>query len=412
MTQRRLAAVDAQNLWMSAKIPNDQFLLYGFGAAPAGVLDGLRDRARRCAALTVRVRDAGAWHYPVWEDCPVDDEQFVVHDADDWAAVSAAVVRLADHQVDATVHPWRLHLFPAVAAMPGVGAGSVAVLQVSHALADGARSADLAAWLFGRGADAGPPVLSGRARGFVPRSVRAGVAHRRLVADTDAGLVPPQSRSCPVLRSNTAPSGELSVRTVLRHRAQLPGPTVTAGVLAAVSEALAGQLRELGEDPSLLGAEVPMAKAGPRMAHNHFGNVGVGLYPALAPHARAHAIAVDLSRRRRRVAHPAMAAEDAAFAAMPAALLRWGTSAFDPTVRSETVIGNTVVSSVNRGAADLSLGGTPVAFTTGFPALSPMMGVTHGVHGIGDIVAVSVHAAASAIGDVDAYLDRLAHALG
>ena len=75
------------------------------------------------------------------------------------------------------------------------------------------------------------------------------------------------------------------------------------------------------------------------------------------------------------------------------------------------VIGNTVVSSVNRGAADLSFGGAPVVLTAGYPALSPMMGLTHGVHGIGDTVAISVHAAESAIGDVDAYVDRLDAAL-
>jgi hypothetical protein len=40
-----------------------------------------------------------------------------------------------------------------------------------------------------------------------------------------------------------------------------------------------------------------------------------------------------------------------------------------------------------------------------------MMGLTHGVHGIGDTVAVSVHAAESAVGDIDAYVDRLADAL-
>ena len=31
----------------------------------------------------------------------------------------------------------------------------------------------------------------------------------------------------------------------------------------------------------------------------------------------------------------------------------------------------------------------------------------HGVHGIGDTIAISVHAAESAMGDVDAYVDRL-----
>ena len=106
-----------------------------------------------------------------------------------------------------------------------------------------------------------------------------------------------------------------------------------------------------------------------------------------------------------------MRAASRAFAVMPAPLLRWGVAQFDPTVRSPTVTGNTVVSSVNRGPADLRFGDAPVVVTAGYPALSPMMGLTHGVHGIGDTVAVSVHAAESAIGDVDEYVARLDAAL-
>ena len=98
-------------------------------------------------------------------------------------------------------------------------------------------------------------------------------------------------------------------------------------------------------------------------------------------------------------------------AAVPAPLLRWGVAQFDPDARSPTATGNTVVSSVNRGAADLHFGDAPVVVTAGYPGLSPMMGLTHGVHGIGDTIAVSVHAAESAIGDVDAYVDRLDAAL-
>ena len=84
---------------------------------------------------------------------------------------------------------------------------------------------------------------------------------------------------------------------------------------------------------------------------------------------------------------------------------------FDAGVQAPAVSGHTVVSSVNRGPADLSFGGRPVVLTAGFPALSPMMGLTHGVHGIGDAVAVSVHADPGVV-DVDDYLERLAHALG
>jgi len=155
-----------------------------------------------------------------------------------------------------------------------------------------------------------------------------------------------------------------------------------------------------------------MARAGVRRAHNHFGNVGVALHPELDIVQRASRIAEELARRRRRAAHPAMVAGGRAFAAVPAPLLRWGVSQFDPTVRSPTVIGNTVVSSVSRGPADLHFGELPVVLTAGYPGLSPMMGLTHGVHGIGDTIAISVHAAESAIGDVDAYVERLESVLG
>jgi hypothetical protein len=66
---------------------------------------------------------------------------------------------------------------------------------------------------------------------------------------------------------------------------------------------------------------------------------------------------------------------------------------------------------VNFGANDFSFGGAPVTMVTAFAGLSPMMGLTHVVGGVGDTIAVSVHAAESAVGDVDAYVERLEHAL-
>ncbi len=419
MTERRLAAVDAQTYWMSAKIPNDQFLLYGFAGVPSDLQQALgvvRQRARGCPELRLRVEDRSFLTYPAWVLGDVDARQFVVHDLDDnsWSGCLAAVGRLADDQLDAEAMTWRLHVFTAVDGVPGAaGAGTVVVLQAAHALGDGIRSSALAALMFGRAsvvpAVAAPPVFRGAALPW--RTFKAARAHRQLLRDTAAGLVPPQAESRPVLRTNARPAGARSVRTVIRHRSQLPAPTVSIGVLAAVSTALSGHLRELGDDPAMLGAEVPMAKAGVRQTHNHFGNVGVGLYPELDFDERVGRIGEDLARRRRRGAHPAMRAASRATAAVPAPLLRWGVAQFDPDARSPTATGNTVVSSVNRGAADLHFGDAPVVVTAGYPGLSPMMGLTHGVHGIGDTIAVSVHAAESAIGDVDAYVDRLDAAL-
>ena len=338
----------------------------------------------------MRVRDGSVLTYPSWVRGEVGAAQIAVHDLDDnsWAGCLAAVSRLAEDQLNPRVRPWRLHVFTPVDGIPTTSeAGTVAVLQIAHALGDGVRSSALAALLFGRPGDV-PSVTPPRLHGInLPwRSFTAARAHRELVRDTEAGLVPAQADSRPALRTNTRPTGARTVRTLVRHREQLPGPTVTIGVLCAVSTALSAHLRKLGDDPSTLGAEVPMAKATVREAHNHYGNVGVGLYPGLAPEERVVRIADDMACRRRRAEHPAMRAGSRAFAAVPAPLLCWGVSKFDPTLRSPTVTGNTVVSSVNRGPADLRFGDAPVAVTAGYPALSPMMGLTHGVHGIGDTV--------------------------
>lgn len=408
-----MAAVDAQFYWMSAKIPNDEFLLYAFDGEPADyalAVEQLCLRANAEPALTMRVRDQGRWRYPRWVPEPVTAERVVRHDVADhsWDGVLAAVAGLADDQLDVRRMAWRLHVFTPVCGIPGVtGPGAVAVLQVAHALADGARSAAMAAWLFGR-PDRVPEVPRPRP-GFLPwRGVQAARAHRRLERDIRAGLLAPGAGSRPLLPTNARPGGARAVRTLVRHRSQLPGPTITVGVLSAVSQALSDLLD--GQCDSL-GAEVPMAKPGAARAFNHFGNIVVGLYPKLGSDARAERIAADLANGRRRFEHPATRAADRAFAAVPAGLLRWGIAQFDVHERATQVSGNTVVSSVNRGAADLSFGGARVVLTAGYPALSPMMGLTHGVHGIGDTIAISVHAAASAVPDVDGYLALLDAAL-
>ncbi|WP_374024846.1 WS/DGAT domain-containing protein [Mycobacterium sp. HNNTM2301] len=413
MAAQRMAAVDAQFYWMSAKIPSDEFLLYAFDGEPAdypAAVEQVRRRAGAEPALTLRVREGSPLTYPQWVPAAVTPEWVVRHDLDDqtWAGCLAAVVALAGDQLDVRRTPWRLHVFTPVRGVPGaIGAGSVAVLQVPHALADGARAAAMAAWLFGR-PDPVPAVQRLRA-GFLPwRAARAARAHRRLVAETRAGLLAPRPGPRPLLATNARPGAVRSVRTLVRHRTDLRGPTVTVGALSAISTALS---HLVGDAADTLGAEVPMAKPGVAYAHNHFGNVVVGLHPGLGLEARDERIATELADGRRRFAHQATRYADRAFAAVPAPLLRWGISQFDPDIRPTQVSGNTVVSSVNRGAADLTFGGAPVVLTAGYPALSPAMGLTHGVHGIGDTIAISVHAAETAVPDIDAYLELLDAAL-
>jgi hypothetical protein len=394
----RMAAADAQLLWLSAAVPNDQFLLYAFDGAPAvdAALDKVRHNAGRCDDLQLRVVDDDRWRYPRWRTCGTTDEQFVVHPASDWPECLNSLAAL--DQLDTSRMTWRVHVFPP----------NVVVVQVSHALADGTRSSALAAALLGRTVAVPRPTV--RARGpLAVRAVAAARAHRQLLRDTEAGLIPAPNPPRPALSVNGPRSGGSVLRTIVVDRDGLRRPTVTVGALLAVSEALGGYLADRGEDIDRLGAEVPMASGEPSR-RNNFRNVNLGLHPELAPTLRAARIAEELDGQLRRAQHPAERTSAAAFAATPAALLRWGVSRFDPAARSATVAGHTVVSSVYRGPADLAFGGCPVLYTAGFPALSPMMGLTHGVHGIGSAVAVSVHADPAVVA-VDDYVNRLAHAL-
>ena len=135
MTVRRLSAVDAQMHWMSAKIPNDQFLLYGFAGVASDLEQALASvlaRVSGCPELRLRVRDRGPFTYPSWIAGEVRPDQVVLHDLTDssWAGCLAAVARLAEHQLDARRMTWRLHVFTPVDGPPGTGVGTVAVLQL------------------------------------------------------------------------------------------------------------------------------------------------------------------------------------------------------------------------------------------------------------------------------------------
>lgn len=389
---RALAPVDAQQFWLSATVPNDQFLLYAFDGRPdmPAAAEEIRCNAARFDQLRLRIVDDAPWRYPRWARGEIGTEHVTVHAEGDLQRCLESIGDL--DQLDATRMPWRVHIFPP----------DVVVVQMSHALGDGSRSAALAAALLGRRTPI--PAVADPHPGFLPwRALIAARAHRGS---------PPQQPPRPALSVNARPTGATARRVLLLDRDRLR-PTVTIGALVAISEALGGYLGARGEDVSRLGAEVPMAgpTTGPPAANNNFANVSVGLYPELGPTARAERIAADLQAQRRRTRHRAAVTSADAFAATPAWLLRWGVGRFDPAARGDTVSGHTVVSSVNRGPADLSIGGCPVRFTAGFPALSPMQSLTHGVHGIGNTIAVSVHADQGNV-EVADYLERLAHALG
>ncbi len=250
------------------------------------------------------------------------------------------------------------------------------------------------------------------------RGYRAYRAQTELARLTEAGEVPPPG-------PGFAPSAvnRVGARGITDHRARMivcaaeelrvPGRTITVVVLTAVSVALSEYLAAQGEPVERLAAQVPMALTdrGKTLSHNNYRSLGVELFidePDLR--VRADLIAAALADRRLRAEHPLLTAQDRVTAATPAPILRRDVDRYPIDTVPDSIAGHTVVSSVDRGPADLVFGG-PVRCTGGFPALGAVMHLTHGVHGLGDTVTVSIHADAAVVPDVDEYADLLRGAL-
>ncbi len=411
----QVAPADAWYLF-AKKLHTDQFLVYAFAGTPPSAeqaIEEVLERARSCSELRLRVRyPTIGFGLPEWITGDVDAGQIIVHDSEvgDWPGCLRATSRLIEqHQLDTEQATWRLHVFLGVHGVPASAGqpSTVIVVQISHALADGLRSSALAGFLFGR--SQALPVITALPVHFpFARSVAAVRARRQLVRETAAGLVPPPPGPVPALSINNAPTGAPLLRTFVRHRAQLPGKSATIGALIAISEAISGYLRERGEDPSMLTALVPMANAGVAHAQNHSGPEFIRLHPEVTGRAeRAALIATEFADRQSRRRHAALATNELALANLPGPVLRWLQSRALPP----TLMGHTTVSSVNRGADDLSFGGCPVMMTAGYPFQTPTIGLTHGVHGIGEMVGISVNTSESVISDLEGYIDRLTFGL-
>ncbi|MFE7742145.1 WS/DGAT domain-containing protein [Nocardia sp. NPDC057455] len=249
------------------------------------------------------------------------------------------------------------------------------------------------------------------------RGYQAFRAQQRLTELTKAGELPPPGQGYPPSALNRTTAEGIS-----RHEARIlvfpaedlrvPGRTVTVVVLTAVSLALARYLADRGEPVQRLGAQVPMALPEVDRPRNNYRSLGVDLFidePDLR--LRADKIAAALADRRRRARHPLLSAQDRVTATVPAPVLRRDMDRYPLDTVPGSIAGHTVVSSVDRGPADLSFGGGKVRFTGGFPALGSVMHLTHGVHGLGDTVTISLHADPAVLPDLDAYAAHLRAAL-
>ncbi|WP_280356647.1 wax ester/triacylglycerol synthase domain-containing protein [Nocardia otitidiscaviarum] len=469
---KSLAPRDATMYWLSTRTRNDLFLLYCFadtGVPTAELRTAIAERTTRIPDLLVRVLDVPAnLAYPRWTPCEFADSQLLEHtlDKSDWSELLAALGKLVGTGLDAADRPWRLHLFRGITDAPTMnGPALIAVLQVSHALADGRRAAALARALFtehdgeapiplplrendaktGRANDAGrtdgsgslaawraavfpdratswlaaatalPAIPIGMAR-TVFRGYTAYRAQRELGELTVRGELPPPSPGYPpnlLHGKGSVPAHAVRVRVYDVADLRTPGYTVTVAALTAVSLTLQRYLSARGRPADALGAQVPMAVSGDSGGRrNSYRDLSVDLAidePDLC--RRADRIAATMASRRTRATHPLHAAQDAVTAALPAPILHRDVTTYPIDILPDQVSGHTVVSSVHRGPADLTLGNGRVHFTAGFPALGSVMHLTHGIHGLGDTVTFSVHADPVVISDPDAYIRLLSTAV-
>ncbi|QKT07948.1 hypothetical protein HUN08_12690 [Gordonia sp. X0973] len=411
----RLSPVDARMLWSAPDARSDLFLLYAFDRTEtrcddvAAGLVGAASRIWQCNVVLAEV--PGHLDYPSWVPRPVSAEDVVVHPLADatWSGLLTAVGTLIADQVEPRRRPWRLHLFDAVDGPSEVpGRLRVVVLQISHALADGRGASAIARALLG---DAGPTAatpegaspgwvaatrgalrIPGQALRLVVDGVRAYRSARRDETDVGPGTVAPAAVNSPAGRRR-------ELRTLTIARTTL-GPRVTVGAIAAIGAALSAAGLVEGEPVVELTLARDPDPGQPHQANNFF-MAGVP--------TRAAAIEAAIDAARARDAAPARVAGRRAEAATPAALMHWAVTGFGSGGAPEAVTGYTVVSSVNRGAADLRLAGGAVRMTAGFPALSTTHALTHGVHGIGPTVTISVLADPDVV-DVDAYVAYLREA--
>ncbi|MEU4316538.1 wax ester/triacylglycerol synthase domain-containing protein [Nocardia sp. NPDC024068] len=440
-----LAPPDATMYWLSRRLPNDQFLLYCFAESTRTGAELRADLAKRHGSipeLGVRLReDPTGLAMPAWVPTEPDPSQFIEHTLErpTWPALLAALGDVVGTGVDATRQPWRLHVFRRIRDSPAPDdAVTVVVLQISHALVDGRGASDIARALFAAHPDPGdaadrpapepePSIGAGVRRSLaaavtlpaavvrtVGRGVRAGRAGSELAELTAAGAVPPPPPGYPPGPLNApAMVGGHAVRLLVcpAEKFRTPGASVTVVGLTAISMALQRYLRGRGAEVTRLAAQVPMAMPRRPGVRNNYRGLGVDLAAGEPdPSRRAAAIAAELANRRRRAAHPLLNVQDAVTEVVPPILLRRDVGRYPIDLVPAEITGHTVVSSVNRGPADLTFGGAPVRFTGGFPALGSVMHLTHGIHGLGPTVTLSLHADPQTVPDLDHYAELLREA--
>lgn len=432
-----MSAPDAMVYWRSEAQPSDIFSISCFDAPDApvsmdAVVSELRERARGIEDLCLRVMTVpGDLDRPHWVASDVEPDAIVVHSVRTWQECLGKFGELTGDQLDPAECVWRIHVFgPLTGAPQGCstngGDAVVVALQISHALADGRRGVAISRALFGPV----PPeqVVAGdlpdpkrlqltrwglAAAGVVRLPVSVGATlwrGLRLFAEhrkaTRHGPVDDGPGAIAFTEINRPPGPERTLRVIVLDRRSLPAEySVTAAALTAISFAL----DELLEPAPRRTAELPVARPPRPGVRNNFGGVAIDLHSETDDVEKRMALIAEDVRRAQQEApmpDPVVEALRRVESAFPAFLTHRAIRRFYQRAKPMMAAGVTVVSSVNRGPADLALAGGRIRFASGPPYLSEYMGLTHGVTGVGSAISISVTTSPEIV-DADSYVEML-----
>ncbi|MFX0576616.1 wax ester/triacylglycerol synthase domain-containing protein [Nocardia nepalensis] len=373
----------------------------------------------------------GGLGHPFWvvDDSPIA-EHVVTHTAAqlDWAQCLDEMGRILAQPLDARVSAWQLHVFANVAGIATLrGAGTVVLMHVSHALMAGPSMTSLSEALFasaplridGLGPAAKRPRLGLAAVGGALRwplrvlgfNIRVRGEMRRIAREGDDGgpSTPPLTPT--VLNRRIGPARAMRTIPLELRDVRVPGITVTAVGLAAISRAMQRYLEKRdGTCPDDLAALVTIAvPEAVVMGVNRVGADAVALSagePDLADRARA----VDATLRERR-SSPSSRRELNRLAlidGLPSRIYRARFGTLPPADPDGPAHGHTILTSIRcEPTAEWSLLGKAFRFAGMLPPVYPDIGLAHSFVGVGDSFTVSVACDPEIVADLDAYSEIL-----
>ncbi|RDI49996.1 wax ester/triacylglycerol synthase domain-containing protein [Nocardia mexicana] len=442
MHEAQLAANDAMYYYFTRSGRRSDWPMWwvfdnaGGTPASADLVRYVTDRAEALEPLRRRIHEvpAGLGH-PFWEvdDSPVENHVTVHSENLDWAACLDRMGRVLEQPLDARVNAWQLHIFADVSGIPTLtGTGTVVMIHVSHALMAGPAMTSLSEALFAPGkppleieglgpAARRPPVRLAAVRGALGWPVRllrfvAGVRaeNRRIAREGDEGGPNLTPRTATILNQRISPGRAVRTFPVDLRTVRVPGTTVTAVGLTAVSQAMQRYLDKRGEAcPDDLAAFVTIAVPGATvMGVNRVGADVVDLHPATSdPAERAQAVDGTLRVRRASATSRRELERLGLVDMLPSRMYRAAHGTLPPPESAPPTVAHTVLTSIRcEPSAEWSLLDKPFRFAGMLPPVYPDIGLAHSFVGAGDSFAVSVVCDPALVDDIDGYCDILQEA--